>query len=254
MTVKEKQQFIAKFGAYAIANYPKEKILPSVIIAQAILESGWGVSSELAKNYNNYFGLKWYNDNVCKGYKAVTYGTWEEYTPGEITNINALFCAFDSIEQCFECLYKWYNRPKYNDLHGEKSYIKACSILYEKGYATDTKYPIKLCTIIREYNLTEFDNKCINEEPKWFVQLASFKLKEFAKRYAQRCIENGISVRIKLAQTDSGGWYRIQTNGFTTRIDANKYRLVLDNKGYKSAYVTDEGGRDITETILKGSE
>lgn len=251
MTAKEKRLFIEKIGAYAVANYPTERVLPSVIIAQAILESGWGESSELAKNYNNYFGLKWYNDSVCKGYNSVQYGTWEEYIPGEITNIDALFCAFDSLEQCFECLYKWYNRPKYADLHGEKSYIKTCSILYEKGYATDSKYPVKLCAIIRDNNLDEFDKKVLLSVPKWFVQLSSFKLKDFALRYYDRCVENGLSVRIKLAQVDGGGWYRIQTDGFETRNDANKYRLILDKKGYKSAYVTDEGGKDITDELRK---
>ena len=49
----------------------------SPIIAQAILESGWG-ESRLAKDYHNYFGLKC--GTKWQG-KSVNLATWEEYEP-----------------------------------------------------------------------------------------------------------------------------------------------------------------------------
>ena len=48
--------FISTMGYYATRVFEDPNgVNPSVIVAQAILESGWG-TSELAK-YNNFFGL-----------------------------------------------------------------------------------------------------------------------------------------------------------------------------------------------------
>ena len=53
-----KAEFIEKIAALIIKHAPTYGIaVHSPIIAQAILESAYG-TSELAKNANNYFGLK----------------------------------------------------------------------------------------------------------------------------------------------------------------------------------------------------
>ena len=46
----EHSQFIEWLGDKVILTYNKYKILPSLIIAQGILESGWG-NTELARKY-----------------------------------------------------------------------------------------------------------------------------------------------------------------------------------------------------------
>ena len=66
----------------------------SPIIAQAILESGWG-ESKLAANYHNYFGLKC--GTKWTG-KSVNMNTQEEYEPGVLTMIADNFRVFDSME------------------------------------------------------------------------------------------------------------------------------------------------------------
>ena len=43
--------------ARSYENYKEYGILPSITIAQAILESGWG-KSQLALHHNNLFGIK----------------------------------------------------------------------------------------------------------------------------------------------------------------------------------------------------
>ena len=55
------KEFIMKIKDYAIDNYKKHKILPSLTISQAILESGFGEST-LSKKANNLFGIKAYSD------------------------------------------------------------------------------------------------------------------------------------------------------------------------------------------------
>ena len=66
----------------------------SPIIAQAILESGWG-ESKLAANYHNYYGLKC--GTKWTG-KSVNMNTQEEYEPGVLTMIADNFRVFDSME------------------------------------------------------------------------------------------------------------------------------------------------------------
>lgn len=51
------ESFINKVKGGAAALWPVYKVLPSVAIAQAALESAWGTSG-LASNHNNLFGIK----------------------------------------------------------------------------------------------------------------------------------------------------------------------------------------------------
>lgn len=54
----KKEEFIQKIAGYVKKYAAAYEIkVCSPIIAQAILESGWG-ESRLAKDYHNYFGLK----------------------------------------------------------------------------------------------------------------------------------------------------------------------------------------------------
>ena len=68
-------KFIEEIKDEAIKNYKEYKILPSITIAQAILESSWG-ESDLAQIYNNLFGIK--ADSSWKG-EYVTLETFEFY-------------------------------------------------------------------------------------------------------------------------------------------------------------------------------
>ncbi len=55
--VDEQQVFIDSLSGHAQILYEKYHVLPSITIAQAILESDWG-NSELAAKANNLFGVK----------------------------------------------------------------------------------------------------------------------------------------------------------------------------------------------------
>ena len=67
----------------------------SGVIAQAILESGWG-ESKLASAYHNYFGLKC--GTKWKG-ASVNLQTQEEYEAGTLTTITDNFRVFGSMEE-----------------------------------------------------------------------------------------------------------------------------------------------------------
>ena len=135
----------------------------SPIIAQAILESGWGKSS-LASEYHNYFGLKC--GGAWKG-KSVNMATQEEYTAGVMTDIRDNFRVFDSMEDGVKGYFDFINYSRYANLKGIKDPEEYCRRIKADGYATSSRYVDSLLRVIRDNNLTRFDtDEPINEEPK----------------------------------------------------------------------------------------
>lgn len=132
----------------------------SPIIAQAILESGWGKSS-LASKYHNYFGLKC--GGAWKG-KSVNMATQEEYTVGVMTDIRDNFRVFDSMEDGVKGYFDFINYSRYANLKGVKDPEEYCRRIKADGYATSSRYVDSLLRVIRENNLTRFDTDV--EEPK----------------------------------------------------------------------------------------
>ena len=129
---------------------------PSVVIAQAILESGYG-TSKLSK-YNNIFGLNNYNDGylVNAGYVLIEV---PQEKNGKLYYNYEKMATFDNLLDCIKSLKKWYTRPKYiNPLReAGNSSIKQITAIKNCGYATDSKYIDKIVDIIKRHNLTQYD-------------------------------------------------------------------------------------------------
>ena len=129
---------------------------PSVVIAQAILESGYG-TSKLSK-YNNIFGLNNYNDGylVNAGYVLIEV---PQEKNGKLYYNYEKMATFDNLMDCIKSLKKWYTRTKYieplrkagSDSTRQITAIKNC------GYATDSGYIAKIVDIIKRHNLTQYD-------------------------------------------------------------------------------------------------
>ena len=90
------QEFIEKIADYVEKYaYVYGILVHSPIIAQAILESGWGEST-LASKYHNYFGLKC--GSKWTG-SSVNLTTKEEYSTGALTTIKDNFRTYSSMEE-----------------------------------------------------------------------------------------------------------------------------------------------------------
>ena len=110
-----KQEFINKIAALVQKNAPAYGIkCPSAVIAQAILESGYG-KSILAAKYHNYFGLKC--GTAWKGI-SVNMGTKEEYSAGTQTSIRANFRVYNSMEDGVKGYFEFIQAPRYKNLKG----------------------------------------------------------------------------------------------------------------------------------------
>ena len=130
-------------------------VVHSPIIAQAILESGWGKSG-LASKYHNYFGLKC--GSSWKG-KSVNMATKEEYKVGTLTNIRDNFRVYDSMDAGVKGYFDFINTSRYANLKGVKSPEEYVRRIKADGYATSSKYVDNIMRVIRDNKLTRFDNK-----------------------------------------------------------------------------------------------
>lgn len=159
------QSFIDEIAPFAIKHGLANDILPSLLIAQGVLESGG--KSELATEANNLFGIKkgsgWENKPVY------TVKTKEYDKDGNLYFIDASFRKYGSYEECIQDLIlkyveglPWEAHNRYQDVVGEKDYSVVTQTLYEVGYATDFNYPSKLNSIIERYDLTKYDEEETN--------------------------------------------------------------------------------------------
>lgn len=153
-------KFIEEIKDEAIKNYKEYKILPSITIAQAILESSWG-ESDLAQIYNNLFGIK--ADSSWKG-EYVTLETFESYD----TKIEDKFRVYSNKNQSIKDHAKFLvdnQRYKKYGVFEAKTYIEQAYALQNAGYSTaednsgQKRYAKDLIELIRQYNLQLIDSE-----------------------------------------------------------------------------------------------
>lgn len=152
----EEQEFIVQIADYAKVLQDKYGILPSISIAQAILESDWG-TSELSIKNNNYYGIK------GGGTEPTITMTTKEFVEGEWIEVKADFRKYaswqESMEDHSELFAKGttWNENQYAKVLTANDYKEAAYALQESGYATDPDYPGKLIRLIEQYQLDQYD-------------------------------------------------------------------------------------------------
>lgn len=149
----KKSAFIKTIGPMARRSYKRTKILASVTIAQAILESGWG-KSYVARKGNNLFGIK---KGSSRGWKGTAYDGIN--TVGRHgSRYRKYSCVEDSIEDHGYYLANCgHGRKRYAGITKTKSYRRQLQIIVRGGYCTSGSYVGQLCHIIQRYHLTKYD-------------------------------------------------------------------------------------------------
>lgn len=151
--------FIEKIGEISRTIGQEHDIYASVMIAQAILESGSGNSSLAAEPNFNLFGIK----GSYEG-QGVSFSTLEQDTAGSSFSITAQFRKYPSYKESLED----YADLIKNGIAGNSDFYKSTwksetssfkdATNYLQGrYATDKQYAQKLEAIIDAYDLTSFD-------------------------------------------------------------------------------------------------
>ena len=151
-----KQEFIDAIAGYVQKYaYVYGITVHSPVIAQAILESGWG-ESKLASQYHNYFGLKC--GSKWTG-KSVNMKTQEEYTKGDLTTIRDNFRVFASMEEGVKGYFEFIQLSRYQNLRGITDPKKYLETIRADGYATSYSYVENCMKLINQYGLTKYDVK-----------------------------------------------------------------------------------------------
>ena len=161
---RQAQKVAKKYGLY-----------PSVMIAQAIVESNWGQSG-LAVNANNLFGMK-----ADDSWPGATYSakTREEDKNGKSYYVTAKFRKYNTYQESFDDNGKklrlgvsWQpDRYQGAWLENASSYTAATKAL-TGTYATANNYNTILNSRITAYNLTQYDPTISNASKSYVVKKA----------------------------------------------------------------------------------
>lgn len=167
-------EWIAMTSPIAMELAKKNYILPSVVIAQTCLETGFG-KTDLTRVYN-ILGMKadlingsWQEYSVWDG-KTYTKKT-PEYVNGQLVYVDADFRVYKTFRECVEDyeMFLLHVRNskglKYARLQGIKDPAAVLDILRvgtgtdlePEGYFTDPYYKGKILELIEKYDLTQYD-------------------------------------------------------------------------------------------------
>lgn len=162
-TAAQVKAFIGQIAPLAveICNSKTKKVLPSVCIAQACCESAYGTSQKMIKA-NAVFGIKVGKSKVHFGTawndKAYSTKTKECYDGKTYTTITDMFRAYDSIRDAVEDYYDMLgNCSRYAGCIGVTNYTSAITAIKNGGYATSPTYIGTITSIIKKYNLAQYD-------------------------------------------------------------------------------------------------
>ena len=142
-----KDEFIKMLASHK--DLAKEHhIFPSVMMGQAILESGYGQSG-LVKNSKNIFGVKGKGD---------LYNTKEEIN-GKLVDVKDEFRRFNTYEESIRQYLDLLNSPHYSKFGVNKAtnYKEQIQRIKNAGYATASNYVDAVLGVIDYNNLTQYD-------------------------------------------------------------------------------------------------
>ena len=196
MSVKT-ENFINRIAPMAVEDMKQTRVLASLTIAQAILESGWG-ESKLAREGNNLFGIK-------KG------SAWE----GQTIVLNSLeWRSYNSWEESILDHSNLLQKDRYSKVIATNDYRVACEEVRIAGYCTEADYSQKVIRLIEQYDLAQFD--LIGEVGEVSKEEIENEVEQFQELY-----------RVRLNWEDSksqiGAYYDL----------SNAKKKASENDGYK---------------------
>ena len=153
-----KTAFFEKYAAAAMEEQRRYGIPASVTLAQMAVESGYGESS-LAKQDNNYFGIKASKDWINSG-KPWSYHHDDHY--------NDKFCTFGSALESLEYHSKVLMADRYKACrqYAPTDHLHWIEGIKKGGYATDPRYVATIEGVIRKYGLEKYDQMALTGAPQ----------------------------------------------------------------------------------------
>ena len=153
-------EFIDKISPGVLKAIEGKGLFPSIAVAQACLETGYGTDSLSPPPIYNLFGIKAANDTPPSRYYEIRTA---EYKNGKKYYIIAKFMKFTGYDEAFEYYAKLFTKNKwlteyYSGVLAAKTPDEAARAL-TGTYATDPNYGQKLLDIIEKHGLRSLDKK-----------------------------------------------------------------------------------------------
>lgn len=151
-----KSEFIPTIAPLVQAENKKRgyPLFSSVVIAQAICESGWGQSKIMMKA-NAIFGIKATSNWKGKVYNA---NTQECYDGVSYTNITACFRAYNSLAESISDYFDLITKlERYRKATVAETPLECITAIKNGGYATSPTYINTIMSIINSNDLTKYD-------------------------------------------------------------------------------------------------
>lgn len=155
------QNFYEKYAQLAIDQQIKYGIPASITLQQMALESGHG-KSDLAANYNNYFGVK-----AGSSWKGPTVMKVDDHSYPEA------FRVYDSVEESVENHSKVLMASRYRNCFNYSStdYQNWAVQIRAAGYASDKTYAQKLIKHIGDNQLYKYDQMALEQARQQGVEI-----------------------------------------------------------------------------------
>lgn len=144
--------FFKRFATLAQRIGRQYDLYPSIMLAQAALESNWGQSELAQAPYYNLFGVK------ATGVHQVRLATLEADDNGQLQPTQAAFERYSSYRQSLLAYARLLSLPLYQGAKRQVSttYQTALVSLAQR-YATDPHYALKVQQLIAAYHLQRYD-------------------------------------------------------------------------------------------------
>ena len=260
-----KDAYIEECGRIAQELHKETKILPSVVVAQCCLETGFGLGSDstVLMQVNNLLGMKtdlingtWDKYSVWDG-KSISKRT-PEYYNGKLTYITDSFRAYTDYENCIRdyemfLLHVQNNKGlKYARIAGMTDPAKVIHAIRvgtgtdakPEGYCTDPAYETKIMSLIKEYNLTRFDSGAETSTSATSEKETSSTYRVQIGAYTKK---NNATSRQKAVKAKTGfdcfvergtdKMYRVYCGSFSVKTNAEKRVSDLKKSGVTGAFV-----------------
>jgi len=157
LPIIEKSGFINMVSGMALDSMQKTGMSAALQTAQAIHESGWGQSVPVDK-YSGQFSYNLFGIKGTGTAGSIISNTWEEYN-GIAYRIDDKFRAYNNVGESWSdhksLLLNSSRYGAFRDVMHDST--QGAWALKRAGYATDSKYPLKLIDIINYYDLWKLD-------------------------------------------------------------------------------------------------
>ena len=230
-TQTQVKAFIAKVAPIAQAKAAgRDKwSLPSVCIAQACCESAYGTSPKMI-NANAILGVKVGKSKVHYGKawhdKAYSTKTKECYDGKTYTAITDMFRAYDSIEDAIEDYYDMLAAcSRYKGCINQPDPLKCITAIKNGGYATSPTYVSTIMSIVKKYNLTQYDGAVTGcDVATFYYPVPAYAGGSIVEAFKRIGVDPSYSFRCKIAQKNGIAGYR-------GTAEQNRYMLQLLKTG-----------------------